>query len=87
MTRVNANPPSASGFQVIDAFTVGLQTWGKVFGAILHATQTARMIGVLNQFSDKQLAEIGIERREIGNYVDQLMSAVEVDDAIKSSRT
>ena len=42
----------------------------------LRALQTARMLSVLANMSDQQLAQIGISRSEIPQYADRLMSEV-----------
>jgi len=43
-------------------------------GALMRRLQHARMVAVLAQFSDRQLAEIGIRRAEIPDYARRLIA-------------
>lgn len=42
--------------------------------SVLRPLQTARMMSVLANMSDQQIAEIGISRSDIPQYADRLMS-------------
>jgi len=52
--------------------------FGRIFAAMgrgITTMQIARMNGVLNSMTDLQLREIGITRREVGDYAEMLILA------------
>ena len=80
MTKVDVNPTHPRWPQVLDSAISGLRAVGKGFRAALQALQTARMMQALSQLGDEQLAQIGIERRDIPSYAERLITAVELGE-------
>lgn len=75
MTTIHTNPPRADGVHVFGAARAGLRWVGRACQTVLQIFQTARMMQILCGLGDRQLAEIGIERCDIPNYAERLISS------------
>ena len=59
------------------AFTTLASFWAKArrtAQSVIMAMQTARMLSVLSNMSDEQLAEIGISRSDVPDYAGRLIA-------------
>lgn len=68
MTMTNTSP--ATGFETTPSLgmgALGKAIW-KATVSVVRGMQCSRMQGVLEQLSDRQLADIGLERADIREY-------------------
>ncbi len=81
MNNTQSKVPVFVGFRVFEVAFAGLRGIGRASRSTLKALQTARMMQALNGLSDSQLAEIGVERRDIPRYAAHLMSDMQSHEA------
>lgn len=72
MTMTNASP--ATGFEVAAPSGFGTKGLWKVLVAVTHAIQSSRMQRVLQELSDRQLEDIGLQRSDIREYAQWLVT-------------
>lgn len=87
MTQVESNTIRSGSSVAYKQLRQSLLAFGQGLRTALHVYQTARMMQALNALSDRQLAEIGIERRDIPCHAERMMSETEGKSARGNAKT